>query len=983
MEKPTTATQQQMTKHRLDKGGLEQELRRRVNGEVRFSKEDRALYATDGSNYRQVPIGVVVPRSREAAVETMAVCRRYGAPIVSRGGGTALAGQTCNYAVVIDFSKYLNRIIAIDPDRRLARVEPGTILDHLRLRAEKEYQLTFGPDPATHNHCTFGGMIGNNSCGIHSVMAGRTVDNVDALDILTYDGLELTVGATSDQALETIISAGGRRSEIYQGLRQLRDHYGDQIRARYPRIPRRVSGYNLDELLPEKGFNVARALVGSEATCVTVLEATVQLVPSPPGRALLVLGYPDVFQAADHVTEVMAHGPVGLEGIDGLLVNYMEIKGLHVRDLRLLPEGGGWLLVEFGGGDKQEAREKARRVMRLLSKSRNAPAMKLYTDAEEEEQVWEIRESGLGATANIPGKPLTWPGWEDSAIDPSRLGSYLREFQLLLSKYDYEAALYGHFGQGCVHCRITFDLASHTGIAKYLKFIDEAADLVLKHDGSFSGEHGDGQARAALLPKMYGPELMAAFREFKTIWDPEWKMNPGKIIDPFRPEENLRLGTDYRPWQPATHFQFPHDRGSFSRATLRCVGVGKCRRTRNAFMCPSFLVTREERHTTRGRAHLLFEMLRGDLITEGWRSKAVREVLDLCLGCKGCKKECPVDVDMATYKAEFLSHHYAGRLRPPAAYAMGLIGFWAEIGEHIPRLANFFSQTPIFADLMKMIAGIAPERQMPAFAPQTFSSWYRRQRPTGGGKQVLLYPDLFNDCFHPEILAAATEILERWGCEVLLPARRLFAIRPLIHFGMLDLAKRKLQEAITLLIPFADRGIPIVFVEPSTASVYLDELPELFPDDPAGRRITERSRLLSELIVEQDFPLPQLRGKAIFHGHCHQKAVLDIAAARRLLHGMGLDCEEPQPGCCGMAGAFGLEKEHYTISKQIGEEQLLPAVRSAPADTFIIADGFSCRAQIAEGAQRRPLHTAEVIQQALGGNAPRQFSRPKIGRAHV
>lgn len=619
---------------KLNPGALEADLRYSVDGEIRFDAGSRALYATDASNYRQIPIGVVLPRTTEAVLKTLEICRGHGAPVVSRGGGTGLCGQTCNVAVVIDHSKYLNRILDLDPEQRFAWVEPGVILDELREQAER-YHLTFGPDPATHTHNTLGGMIGNNSCGVHSVLTGRTVDNVLELDVVTYDGVRMTVGPTTEGELEEIISGGGRRGEIYDGLRDIRDGFAELIRKRYPKIPRRVSGYNLDGLLPENRFNVAQALVGTEGTCVTVLAAKLRLVHSPPHRSLLVLGYPDVFSAGDHVSEIMKFSPAGLEGLDEMLVSFMKKKELHIEDIPLLPKGKGWLLVEFGGETPEEATGNARRTMQALSKAKEPPEMGLFLDPEEAQTIWEIRESGLGATSNVPGMPLAWPGWEDAAIPPERIGEYLREFRTLLEEHGLTAALYGHFGDGCIHCRISFDLFSPEGIANFSAFLEKASDLVVSYGGSFSAEHGDGQSKAIFLRKMYGDELLNAFRRFKALWDPHGKMNPGKVIDPYFPNQNLRLGVDYNPWQPETSFRFPSDRGSFARATLRCVGVGKCRRTHDAFMCPSFVGTREEKHTTRGRAHLLFEMFRGDFIKGRWRSHEVREALEFCLSCKG------------------------------------------------------------------------------------------------------------------------------------------------------------------------------------------------------------------------------------------------------------------------------------------------------------------------------------------------------------
>jgi FAD/FMN-containing dehydrogenase len=556
---------------------LAQRLRRKLKGEVRFDDGFRALYATDGSNYRQTPIGVIRPKDEEDVLEAFALCRQIGAPITSRGCGTSLAGQCCNVAVIIDYTKYMNRILEIDPQRKIARVQPGVVHVNLHEAAEKHH-LTFGPDPATHRWCTLGGMIGNNSCGVHSQMAGRTADNVEALEILLYDGTRMRVGKTTETQLEKIIREGGRRGEIYKRLKALRDRYADLIRERYPRIPRRVSGYNLDELLPEDNFHVARALVGSEGTCVAVLEAVLNLVHSPPSRSLLVLGYPDIFQAGDHIPQVAEYGPIGLEAIDHKFVSDLCKKHLQGEHLKMLPEGKGHLLVEFGGETQAESDAKARKLMSDLKAHRNAPGMKLFDDKDEEKQLWKVRESGLGATAQIPGEAENWEGWEDSAVPPEQVGAYLRDLKKLFDKYGYIGALYGHFGQGCIHTRINFDLKTADGVKQFRSFLNEATDLVLQHGGSLSGEHGDGQSRAEFLPKMFGPELVHAFEEFKDIWDPDWKMNPGKIVKAYRVDENLRYGPAYRPHEPETHFKFPQDGFSFSRAMERCVGVG-CVRT--------------------------------------------------------------------------------------------------------------------------------------------------------------------------------------------------------------------------------------------------------------------------------------------------------------------------------------------------------------------------------------------------------------------
>jgi FAD/FMN-containing dehydrogenase/Fe-S oxidoreductase len=946
---------------------LARELRETIRGEVRFDRGSRALYATDGSNYRQIPIGVVLPRDGEDVVATIALCQRYDVPLLPRGGGTSLAGQACNVAVIIDMSKYLNAILEIDPVQRLARVQPGVILDHLRDAAEVHH-LTFAPDPATHSQCTLGGMIGNNSCGVHSVMAGMTGENIEELEILTYDGLRLRVGATSDERLEELIRAGGRVGEIYAGLKALRDRYADLIRARFPNLPRRVSGYALDQLLPENGFHVARALVGTEGTCVTILEATTRLVSSPPARTLLVLGYPDAFVAADHVPEIMAYGPIGLEGFDARLAENVRRKGLQLANLKLLPEGNGWLLVEFGGATPQEANAQASRLMEALRRGSNPPAMQLLKEKADAARIWAVREAALAATVFVPGDPHGWEGWEDAAVPPEKLGGYLRDLRDLMNRYDYISALYGHFGQGCVHTRINFDLTSREGISKFRGFMEEAADLVVSYGGSISGEHGDGQARGELLPKMFGEELVQAFREFKAIWDPRGRMNPGKVVDPYPLDEDLRLGPTYRPPHLATHFQFPNDQGSFATATLRCVGVGKCRRTEGGTMCPSYMVTREEAHTTRGRAHMLFEMLQGDVLRDGWRDQQVKESLDLCLACKGCKNDCPVNVDMATYKAEFLSHYYQGRLRPRSAYTLGLIYWWARAASLAPGVANFVSHAPVLRSIARWLAGVAPQRQVPRFASQTFKQWFR-QRPIRNEDrpQVMLWPDTFNNYFHPEVARATVEVLEAVGYQVIIPAQTLCCGRPLYDHGMLTTARRLLKDILTALEPHINAGIPLVGLEPSCVAVFRDELLNLFPHDENARRLSKQTFLLSEFLLKKapHYPFAHLRRKALVQGHCHHKAIAGMNPEVELLRKLGLELEIPEAGCCGMAGAFGFEKEHYDLSLKCGERALLPAVRGAEAETLIIANGFSCQEQIEQTTARQPLHLAQVLQMAL------------------
>ena len=952
-----------------DLKALERALAARVSGEVRFDAGSRALYASDASNYRQAPLGVVLPRNADDIIAALDVCRHFDVPLLMRGGGTSQNGQCVNVAVVIDTSKYMNRVLDIDTRARTALVEPGVVCDALRDAAER-HGLTFGPDPATHSRCTLGGMIGNNSCGAHSVMAGKTVENIEALEILTYDGLRLWVGPTSDEELAKIIAAGGRRGEIYAALQRLRDRYADLIRSRYPTIKRRVSGYNLDQLLPENGFNVARALVGTEGTCALTLQARTKLVHSPSERVMLVLGYPDIYTAGDAVPEILPFGPIATEGLDYRIIGGLQERGLKAADIAKLPEGKAWIMIEFGADTREAAIAQANALIAHYAGRSNAPSHWLVVDSAEQEPIWNIRETGASATALALEGQGTDPnvGWEDAAVDPLRLGDYLREFQKLVDDFGYQTSLYGHFGDGCIHARITFDLRSREGIAKWRDFIRGASELVVKYGGSLSGEHGDGQAKAEFLPIMYGEELMQAFREFKAIWDPRGRMNPGKVIDAYRIDENLRLGPDYKPAQPETRFAFkaPEGRG-FTRALERCVGMGKCRAQSGGTMCPSYRATGEERNSTRGRARLLQEMLRGEVITDAWKSDAVREALDLCFACKGCRSDCPTHTDLASYKAEFLSHYYEDKPRPRQALSMGLIQQWAQLAEHAPRVANFFTQTPLLNALAKKLAGVAPQRAMPAFATQTFRQWFERRTPKPGGDRVILWADTFSNHFNPTVAIAAVEVLEAAGCEVVIPQRGLCCGRPLYDFGLLDRAKQQLADILTALKADIAAGTPVIGLEPACLGTFKDELLNFFPDDTAAAQLSKQAVLFSDFLLTRKAWQPRaLNIKAIVHGHCHQKSLLGMTGETQLLKKLGVDFKMLNSGCCGMAGSFGFKPGHYDVSIRAGEQGgLLPAVRAAAADTLIITNGYSCREQIAQTGERRALHIAEVARMAL------------------
>ncbi|WP_422735744.1 FAD-binding and (Fe-S)-binding domain-containing protein [Micromonospora sp. WMMD729] len=960
--------------HDVDLATLAADLRAEVDGEIRFDAGSRAAYSTDASNYRQVPLGVVVPRTVEAAVAAVAVCRRHGAPLTSRGGGTSLAGECTNTAVILDWSKYCHRLLEVDERARTCLVEPGIVLDELNAQLAPT-GLEYGPRPATHNHCTLGGMIGNNSCGATAQRAGKVVDNIVELEVLLYDGTRLWVGETSDEEYASIQRDGGRRAEIYRRLRALRDEYLADIRTRYPHIPRRVSGYNLDSLLPEKNFHVAQALVGSEGTLVTVLRARLKLVPRVKADTLVFLSYPDIASAGDDVPRILEHQPIALEGIDDKLISFERRKSLHPHALHELPEGGAWLMVQLGGDTSEQARAAAGRLIDAVRRD-GGPRVHEFADPADDKRMWGVRESALGATAHVPDADNTWPGWEDSAVAPDRLGDYLRDLQALYREYGYQqASLYGHFGQGCVHTRIPFQLRTADGVRDFRSFVERAADLVVSYGGSFSGEHGDGQARGELLPKMYGERLIRAFGQFKAIFDPDDRMNPGKVMPPYPLDSHLRLGVDYDHGGVRTTFAYPDDRGSFGDAVLRCVGVGKCRRHSGGVMCPSYMVTREEEHSTRGRSRLLFEMLdgaaRGGTIADGWRSDAVRDALDLCLACKGCKADCPVNVDMATYKAEFLSHHYAGRLRPRAHYSMGWLPLVAVVAARLPRAVNALAHAPGLSRLAKVVGGIDRRRDIPLFAPESFQHWFARRTPTGDGArgEVVLWPDTFSNHFHPGVARAAVEVLEAAGWRVRVPERPVCCGLTWISTGQLDVAKRVLRRTVDVLRPYLRAGTRVVGLEPSCAAVFRSDAHELFPADDDVTRLREQTVTLAELLHDHSpgWQPPRLDAHALIQTHCHHHAILGTAADQAVLSAAGVDANFLDSGCCGLAGNFGFEQGHHEVSEACAERVLLPAVRDAADTDVILADGFSCRTQVEQGAAdgRSALHLAELLRAAM------------------
>lgn len=969
----------------LDVRALEAALRDEVDGEVRFDTGSLATYSTDSSNFRQVPIGVVLPRTIEAGVRAVAVCRRLGAPIVSRGGGTSLAGQCTNTAVVLDWSKYCNHLLSVDADARTCVVEPGIVLDVLNRQLEP-YGLCYGPKPSTHPNCTLGGMIGNNSCGSTAQRTGKVVDNIARLEVLTYDGLRFWCGETSDDEYVAIERRADLKASIYRQLRHLRDDYADEIRARYPDIPRRVSGYNLDSLLPEHDFDVAGLLVGSESTLVTVLRAELELVPVIKYRSLVVLGYDSVIDAAAQVPAIVPHEPIALEGVDHRLVYDQKINKLNPDALADLPEGEAFLMVQFGGESQEEADGRAQAMIQAIGRSEDDADVAILDRPETEDELWQAREAGLGATARVEGEPDTWEGWEDSAVHPDRLADYLRDLEKLYEEFGFadEAmpSLYGHFGQGCVHTRIPFRLTDADGVAKYRRFMERASDLVAAYGGSFSGEHGDGQSRGELLVKMFGPRIIEAFGRLKAIFDPQNRMNPGKVVAPRPLDHDLRLGAHWSPhYLGLPAFAYAEDDGSLVRAFTRCVGVGKCRQhghEGNSVMCPSYQATGEEEHSTRGRSRLLFEMLDGHAdatLTSGWRSTEVRDALDLCLSCKGCKSDCPVGVDMATYKSEFLFHHYSGRLRPRAHYALGWLPLVAAaVGRSgLGGVVNALTHAPVLPHLATRAAGLE-DREIPLFASETLQRWWERRggsRPGHRG-EVMLWPDTFTNAFHPHIGQAAVSVLEDAGWTVRMPTEALCCGLTWISTGQLDIAKRVLRRTVDALAEHVRGGGLVVGLEPSCAAVFRSDATELLPDNLDVKRLREHTVTLAELLVDHSpgWRPPDLTGvHAIVQVHCHQHAVLKWDADKKLLADAHAEATQLASGCCGLAGNFGFEKGHREVSEACAESVLLPAVREALPDTVVLADGFSCRTQVHElnGIGREAVHLAELLDRGRVG----------------
>lgn len=945
-----------------------------LQGRCDFSDAGIALYTSDASNYRQVPLGVVFPKTIEDIVTTTTLCAQHSVPVLMRGAGTSQNGQCVNHAVIIDCSQHLNHVLEIDADNRTALIEPGVVCDSLKAAAEA-YGLTWGPDPATHSRCTLGGMIGNNSCGPRSMLAGKTVENVLELEVLTPTGERFWVGPTSEEELQEIITHNDERGRIYRELKEIRDQYGSLIKEKYPDIKRRVSGYNLDQLLPENGFNVARALVGSEGTCISVLRARLQLIENPTYKTLFVLGFADIFTAGDSVPEIMPFSPIAMEGLDWTIVGGLIERDLRLDDVALLPKGKAWLLVELAGSDKATLADKCQQFSQAMQASEKVASVLRVDSKETEKRFWAIREQGASATSMSlkPEDPDPIVGWEDTAVDPMRLGDYLRDFSALVDKYGYKTSMYGHFGDGCIHARITFDTRTEEGVKTFRAFSQDIARLVVQYGGSLSGEHGDGQAKAEFLPIMFGEELINAFERFKRVWDPDNRMNPRKLVNPYRMDENLRFSPDYRPQPVTTALTFYEDIGGFTRTTERCIGMGKCRSASGA-MCPSYQATLEERYSTRGRAHLLHELVRGELITDGFANRDIADSLEHCLSCKACSSECPTQVDIAMYKAEFMHKHFAHHKRPLNHVVFGRIAQLLPGNQLLRKLANQIL-TGAGSKPLKSLLKLDSESDLPTLAPAPFSALLNNIKTDqddsfyyagdSGNTPVVLWVDTVNNHYRPHLLQSAVSILVALNYRVAVARQHFCCGRPLYEHGYLDQARSALQSILDNFHSTLPADAPVLVLEPSCLSVFKQELLRMFPEDSRATALHQRATAITDwLNQQQSLNLTQLP-HGLMHLHCHSKAIHSDTAERALMERCFENLEEPESGCCGMAGTYGIKQKTKATADWLYQRALGRRIKSTGANTVIVANGFSCTEAIRQHSKTEALHPIQVVERCI------------------
>ncbi|MGW5665874.1 FAD-binding and (Fe-S)-binding domain-containing protein [Streptomyces sp. NPDC003758] len=923
------------------------------------------LYAYDASNYRVPPRAVVFPRSDDDVVAVLRACRDARIPVTARGGGTSMAGNAVGPGVVLDFSRYMNRILDIDPVARTARVQSGVVLDALR-SATALHGLTFGPDPSSHSRCTLGGMIGNDACGNRSVRHGRTSSHIEALEIVTADGVRAVADRTGLRAADpNDTDAVQRVARVEADVRRLIDADLAPIRTELGRIPRQVSGYQLHHLLPEHGFDMARALVGTEGSCAVVTAATVRLVATAQASTLLTLGYDDVVDAAEDVPEILRWNPTAVEGMDEAIVATMRARR-GPDSVTGLPEGRAWLYVELDGDDQAAVDGRAAELLDVLKAQGRMTGGRVVQSPVERRSLWRVREDGAGLAARLVDGGESWPGWEDSAVAPENLAAYLRDFRKLLAAHGLTGVLYGHFGAGCVHVRIDFDLATDTGRAAARRFLGEAATLVVSHGGTLSGEHGDGRARGELLQVMYSHRLIGAFAAFKEIFDPEGLLNPGVIVAPARLDADLALhAPEVLPAE--TLFSFPHDEDGFAGAVRRCVGVGRCRSDAGGVMCPSYRATGEENDSTRGRARLLQEMVRGGTVQDGWRSAEVRDALDLCLSCKACSSDCPVGVDMATYKAEFLHQHYKGRVRPRSHYSLGWLPLTSTLAGYAARPVNALLRGPV-GKLLARLGGVTTKRRIPAFASRRALRRALRTARTGEPAKTLLFVDSFTRAFRPEVAGAASRVLADAGIPCT-AEEDLCCGLTWVSTGQLSIARRIMARTVARLDNGDDR--PIIVAEPSCAAALKRDVPELLGTS-AARRVAARVHTFTGALTDLAAPgwtPPELPDDVVLQTHCHEYATFKGRHPRDLLSRLGVRKVDEAEGCCGLAGNFGFEAQHYDTSMAVADLALKPRLDGIDQGrrAVVVADGFSCATQIdhlAGDRGIRALHLAELLDPA-------------------
>ena len=943
---------------------------RRLGIDVDDSSRRLAEYSYDASNYRVPPAAVVFPRSADEVATVVSLCAAADVVVIGRGGGTSMAGNAIGRGIVLDFSRHMNRVLSVDTESRTAVVEPGIVISELQrqLVTRTDGAFTFAPDPSSKTRATVGGAVGNDACGNHSVRYGRTADHTVAMDVVTADGYLLRVTRSGVQALRTQDSAAVAAAErISNELRSLVSDNLALLRVELGRIPRQVSGFHLSHLLPENGFDVARALVGSEGACAVIVSVTVAVVPVPPAALLLCLGYDDVVAAAADVTTILEFSPAAVEGIDDNIAGTMEYRR-GPDSVRGLPAGNAWLYVDLDGADATEVQDKASRLLEALGRLGRVKEGRIVTDAADRAALWRVREDGAGLATRLASGVESWGGWEDAAVAPENLSAYLADLNSLLAEHNLTGVMYGHFGAGCMHVRITFDQRTDAGRRVMYDFLRAAARVVVKHGGSLSGEHGDGRARSELLPVMYSPRMLDAFSRFKRIWDPAGILNPGSITDPEPLMDNLMLqGIPAREWK--TSFDL-HQIGSrpdldpFVHATQSCVGVGKCRTTTGGVMCPSYRATGDEKDSTRGRARVLQEMVRSSpTVADGWASKDVAESLDLCLSCKACSSDCPVGVDMATYKSEFLDHHYARRLRPLSHYSLGWLPRWLAVTMRTAPLLNRLL-TPRVSAVAARLGGLTTERALPRFASSKELADAVR---VGGGRDadVVLVVDTFTQGFRPEVAGAAQRVLEDSGrtteCRTDVCCGLTW-----ISTGQLKSARKQLTKAVAALDDGTDR--PIVVTEPSCAAAFRKDMPELVPTD-AARRVAARVQSFAGAVIDQASagwqPSGDMPSAVTVQTHCHEYAVFGDATQRRALAAVGIESVREATGCCGVAGNFGFESRHYELSMDVAEQALAPALRATEPDTPVLTDGFSCHMQVrqltGDSGDDASVHLAQIL----------------------